>query len=141
VWPNEAFVEGAEFLVSLAKSFENAHGLRLKTAFAEMLCHLLHPVGKVCFNSALSRNSADDSIQTAQDEVNDPQWTQAIEIIYPKAKDMMSKPRYWQVAYPLVVTSLCVGPHKFFLKNWTACFDAGISKLKVCRGIIIQTNP
>jgi hypothetical protein len=50
VWPNEAFVEAAEFMVSLAKSFENAHGLRLKSAFAEMLCHLLHPVGKVCLD-------------------------------------------------------------------------------------------
>jgi hypothetical protein len=46
VWPNEAFVEGAEFMASLAKSFENAHGLRLKTAFARSLVQLLHPIGK-----------------------------------------------------------------------------------------------
>lgn len=70
-------------------------------------------------------------MQTAQDEVNDPQWTQAIEVIYPKAKDMVSKPRYWHVTYPLVVTSLCVAPHKFFLRHWMVCFDTGLSKLKV----------
>ena len=32
---------------SLAKSFENAHGLRFKMAFAETLTRLLHPIGKV----------------------------------------------------------------------------------------------
>ena len=44
---------------------------------------------------------------------------------------MMSKPRYWQVAYPLVVTALCVAPHEFFMKNWVSCFEVGLVKLKV----------
>ncbi|KIJ63137.1 hypothetical protein HYDPIDRAFT_113710 [Hydnomerulius pinastri MD-312] len=113
VWPPEAFEEGAEFMESLAKSFENAHGLRFKIAFADTLTRLLHPIGK-----------------TAQAEVNHPQWEKAIEKIYPRAKEMMSKPRYWHVAYPLAVAALCVAPHQYFLKNWTACFEYGISKLK-----------
>lgn len=49
VWPPEAFDEGAEFMFSLSKSFENAHGFRLKTTFAETLTHLLHNIGKVCY--------------------------------------------------------------------------------------------
>ncbi|KAH7922710.1 hypothetical protein BV22DRAFT_1197227 [Leucogyrophana mollusca] len=113
VWPPEAFEEGAEFMESLSKSFENAHGLRFKVAFAETLTRLLHPIGK-----------------TAQAEVNHPQWEKAIEKIYPRAKDMMSKPRYWHVAYPLAVTSLCVAPHQYFLRNWVGCFEHGMSKLK-----------
>ncbi|KAL0958389.1 hypothetical protein HGRIS_000531 [Hohenbuehelia grisea] len=113
VWPPELFESGAEFLESLSKSFSNAHGLRLKTAFAEALLHLLHPIGK-----------------TAQAETNNPQWAKAIELIYPKAKEMVSKPRYWQAAYPLMVTSLCVAPQSFFLKHWLACFENGASKLK-----------
>ncbi|KAF9226296.1 hypothetical protein BS17DRAFT_777012 [Gyrodon lividus] len=113
VWPPEAFEEGAEFMESLAKSFENAHGLRFKIAFAETLTRLLHPIGK-----------------TAQAEVNHPQWEKAIEKIYPRAKEMMTKPRYWHTAYPLAVTALCVAPHQYFLKNWIPCFDYGISKLK-----------
>ncbi|KAG5220378.1 Cell morphoproteinis protein [Salix suchowensis] len=113
VWPPETFEEGAEFLESLSKSFANAHGLRLKIAFAETLLHLIHPIGK-----------------TAQAETNNPQWAKAIEIIYPKAKEMVSKPRYWHVAYPLLVTSLCVAPQAFFLKNWLPCFESGLSKLK-----------
>ncbi|KAF4581676.1 Cell morphoproteinsis protein PAG1 [Pleurotus pulmonarius] len=113
VWPPETFEEGAEFLESLSKSFANAHGLRLKIAFAETLLHLIHPIGK-----------------TAQAETNNPQWAKAIEIIYPKAKEMVSKPRYWHAAYPLLVTSLCVAPQAFFLKNWLPCFESGLSKLK-----------
>lgn len=49
VWPPEAFEEGAEFMESLSKCFENAHGYRLKIAFAETLVQLLHPIGKVSY--------------------------------------------------------------------------------------------
>ncbi|KAI9447301.1 cell morphogenesis N-terminal-domain-containing protein [Russula earlei] len=113
VWPPESFEEGAEFMEGLAKAFENAHGFRFKLSFMETLIHLLHPVAK-----------------TAQAEVNHPQWAKAIEIIHPKAKDLSGKVRYWHVAYPLVVVSLCVAPTDYFLRNWMACFEAGLNKLK-----------
>ncbi|KZT70488.1 hypothetical protein DAEQUDRAFT_764653 [Daedalea quercina L-15889] len=113
VWPPEAFEEGADFMASLSKSFENAHGNRLKTSFAETLVQMLHPIAK-----------------TAQAEVNAPEWAKAIEVIYPRARDMMSKPRYWHVAYPLAVTALCVAPQDFFAKNWSMCLEAGLGKLK-----------
>ena len=32
---------------TLAKAFDNAHGFRFKSAFAETLVQLLHPVAKV----------------------------------------------------------------------------------------------
>ena len=48
VWPPEAFEEGADFMESLSKSFENAHGSRLKIAFAETLVHLMYSIAKVC---------------------------------------------------------------------------------------------
>jgi hypothetical protein len=41
------FEESAEFLESLSKSFENAHGVRFKSVFAETLVEILHPTGKV----------------------------------------------------------------------------------------------
>ncbi|KAH7905906.1 cell morphogenesis N-terminal-domain-containing protein [Hygrophoropsis aurantiaca] len=47
VWPPKAFEEDAEFMESLSKAFENAHGLRFKVAFAETLTRLLHPIGKL----------------------------------------------------------------------------------------------
>ena len=71
--------------------------------------------------------------QTAQAEVNHPQWAKAIEVIYPKARDMCSKPRYWQAAFPLAIVSLCVAPREYFLRNWTALLEVSMSKLKVCQ--------
>ncbi|ESK91761.1 cell morphogenesis protein [Moniliophthora roreri MCA 2997] len=113
VWPPEAFEEGAEFMESLSKSFAHAHGHRLKSAFAETLVHIFHPIGK-----------------TAQAETNNPMWAKAIEMIYPKAREMATKPRYWNVAFPLVITSLCVAPENYFRKYWLGCFESAVSKLK-----------
>ncbi|KAI0694213.1 cell morphogenesis N-terminal-domain-containing protein [Cytidiella melzeri] len=113
VWPPESFEEAAEFMEALSKTFENAHGNRLKTAFAESLLHLMYSVAK-----------------TAQAEVNHPQWAKAIEIIYPKAQAMANKPRYWHIAYPLCIIALCVAPRDYFQRNWNACVEAGLAKLK-----------
>ncbi|KAF8674997.1 Cell morphogenesis N-terminal [Rhizoctonia solani] len=113
VWPPEAFEEGAEFMETLSKSFANAHGTRLKIAFVKSLVEILHPIGK-----------------TAQAEVNHPGWAKAIDLIYPKAREMITKPRYFAVAYPLVISSLCVAPQDFFAKNWMACIDLSIAKMK-----------
>lgn len=77
------------------------------------------------------------NLQTAQAETNNPQWAKAIEMIYPKAKEMMSKPRYWHVAFPLVITSLCVAPQTYFLKNWVPCFEVALSKVKVCLTVFL----
>ncbi|KAG8901572.1 Cell morphogenesis protein PAG1 [Tulasnella sp. 408] len=112
VYPSEAFEEAAEFLESLSKSFANAHGQRLKSAFAEVLTTLLHPVN-----------------ETAEHEVNHPLWAKAIELMYPKA-NTMTKPRYWSVSYPLSVTLLCVAPHDYFIRNWTSCIETSVGKLK-----------
>ena len=58
-------------------------------------------------------------------------WAKAIEAIYPKAREMASKPRYWNVAFPLAITSLCVAPETYFRKHWSACFEGTLSKMKV----------
>ncbi|CCO32552.1 Protein furry homolog-like AltName: Full=ALL1-fused gene from chromosome 4p12 protein [Rhizoctonia solani AG-1 IB] len=98
---------------TLSKSFANAHGTRLKIAFVKSLVEILHPIGK-----------------TAQAEVNHPGWAKAIDLIYPKAREMISKPRYFAVAYPLVISALCVAPQDFFAKNWMSCIDLSIVKMK-----------
>jgi len=54
-----------------------------------------------------------------------------MEMIFPKAQSMINKPRYWAYAFPLAITSLCVAPHTFFLKNWQSCFDFALARLKV----------
>lgn len=118
---------------SLSKSFFHAHGTRLKIAYAQSLVQILHPIGKVCdFSSVfvpdwLKRHY----FQTAQAEVNHPGWAKAIDIIYPKAREMLAKPRYFGVAYPLAISALCVAPQDFFAKNWMACIDLSVAKMKV----------
>lgn len=83
------------------------------------------------YNLFKFKGQSSPMLQTAQAETNNPQWAKAIEIIYPKAREMMSKPRYWHVAFPLVITSLCVAPQTYFLKNWVPCLEAALSKVKV----------
>jgi hypothetical protein len=72
-----------------------------------------------------------DQCQTAQAEINNPMWAKAIEVIYPKAREMATKPRYWNVAFPLAITSLCVAPENYFRKHWISCFDSLVPRLKV----------
>ena len=132
MYPPECFEEGAEFLESLSKSFDNAHGTRLKVALAETLFQLLYSTAKVRLSHDHSSLLLLSNIaQTAQAEVNHPQWAKAIEIIHPKARDMSTKPRYWQAAYPLAVVSLCVAPRDYFARNWISLVESGLAKLKV----------
>lgn len=44
---------------------------------------------------------------------------------------MLAKPRYFGVAYPLVISALCVAPQDFFAKNWMLCIDLSVAKMKV----------
>jgi hypothetical protein len=69
--------------------------------------------------------------QTAQAEVNHPGWAKAIDLIYPKAREMLTKPRYFGVAYPLAISALCVAPQDFFAKNWMSCVELSVTKMKV----------
>ncbi|EJD54741.1 hypothetical protein AURDEDRAFT_79755 [Auricularia subglabra TFB-10046 SS5] len=133
-WPPEVFEEAAEFMERLSKCYVNIHGSRLKMAFAEVLMQVLHPIGKARTPFGKKQTNANRSclLQTAQAEVNHPLWAKAIEAIYPKTKEMISKRQYWTLAYPLLVVSLCVAPRDFFLQNWMWCFEMGAAKLKAC---------
>jgi hypothetical protein len=44
---------------------------------------------------------------------------------------MATKPRYWNIAYPLSVVSLCVAPRDYFQRHWYASVEASLGKLKV----------
>lgn len=47
---------------SLSKSFENAHGNRLKSAFAETLLHLMYSIAKVGGHSRLTLTVANVAV-------------------------------------------------------------------------------
>lgn len=103
----------AEFVETMASRFSAAHGNVLKCAYAETLTYLLHPV-----------------IQTATAEVNHPVWARAIAIILQRAMSMASKPRYWNIAFPLVVVALAVSPREIFLEHWQSCVEFITTKCK-----------
>ncbi|PWN33933.1 uncharacterized protein FA14DRAFT_165120 [Meira miltonrushii] len=121
-FPMELFEEGAEFLEIMARNFAAAHGQRLKSTYAESLSALLMPVAK-----------------SASAELHHPTWTKALDSIAPRAFAMISKPRYWSVAYPLYVAVLCVSPEDRFQQpsqtwSWVQCLDAGVTKMNKDRG-------
>jgi hypothetical protein len=114
VYPETELEMSAEFLQNLAHLFASAHGHTLKCAYAETFTHLLHPV-----------------IETATAEVNHPMWSKVIATVLQRAFAMASKPRYWSVAFPLVVVSLAVSPREIFMENWQSCIDVIAAKSKV----------
>lgn len=114
VYPEEELEMSSEFIQSLAVFYANAHGQGLKCAYAETLTSLLHP-----------------AVETATAEVNHPMWSKAIALILSRTLAMMQKPRYWNVAFPLVVIALGVSPREIFMQNWQTCVDAITLRLKV----------
>ncbi|KAF9434088.1 Cell morphogenesis protein PAG1 [Entomortierella beljakovae] len=113
LYPMHCLEETADFLQSCAGFFKMARGIRIKHAYAELFVQLLTPVAKV-----------------ALAEVNHPNWSKTIELIYPKARKMTNKPRHVQVALPLVTMLLCVSKKDFFIKHWQSVFDSCREKFK-----------
>lgn len=129
-YPMELFEEGAEFFETMAKFFNNAHGQRIKSSYAEALTHLILPVAK-----------------SASAELHHPTWIRALDFIGPRAFAMLQKPRYWLVAYPLYTAVLCVSPEERFLQasqtwSWYPCLEAGVSKMskdRAARSVVLNT--
>ncbi|KAG0198807.1 Cell morphogenesis protein PAG1 [Mortierella sp. GBA30] len=106
LYPMDCLDDTADFLQSCARFFKMARGIRIKHAYAELFVQLLTPVAKV-----------------ALAEVNHPNWSKTVELIYPKARKMTSKPRHVQVALPLVTMLLCVSKKDFFTQQWIPVFE------------------
>ncbi|KAF9151583.1 Cell morphoproteinsis protein PAG1 [Linnemannia schmuckeri] len=113
LYPMDCLDDTADFLQSCAGFFKLARGIRIKHAYAELFVQLLTPVAKV-----------------ALAEVNHPNWSKTVELIFPKARKMINKPRHVQVAFPLVTMLLCVSKKDFFMKHWQSIFDACREKFK-----------
>ncbi|KAK3819569.1 MAG: cell morphogenesis N-terminal-domain-containing protein, partial [Benniella sp.] len=113
LYPMECLQETADFLQSCAGFFKMARGIRIKHAYAELFVQLLTPVAKVPLA-----------------EVNHPDWSKTVELLYPKARKMINKPRHVQVAIPLATMLLCVSKREFFLKHWLPIFETCREKFK-----------
>ncbi|BEJ00337.1 hypothetical protein CcaverHIS631_0501940 [Cutaneotrichosporon cavernicola] len=123
VYPESELEMAAEFIDTLSAFFANAHGTALKIAYAETFTHLLHPV-----------------IETATAEVNHPTWARAIAVVLQRAITMAAKPRYWSVAFPLVIVALAVSPREVFMEHWQWCIDTIQTKTKDRTNRLIGMN-
>ena len=101
IYPEEAWDQSCDFMISLGRFFARSHGHRLKYAYCQALEILLLPVAA-----------------KANTELNMPKWTEVLATIGPRLASMFVKPRHWPVAFPLTATLLCVSPVDTFGTQW-----------------------
>lgn len=101
IYPEDAWDQSCDFMISLGRFFGRSHGHRLKYAYCQALEILLLPVAA-----------------KANTELNMPKWTEVLGTISPRLASMFVKPRHWAVAFPLTATLLCVSPMESFSTQW-----------------------
>ncbi|KAG4440662.1 hypothetical protein IFR05_003860 [Cadophora sp. M221] len=101
VYPEDAWDQSCDFMISLGRFFARSHGQRLKYAYCQALEILLLPIAA-----------------KANTELNMPKWTEVLGTIAPRLASMFIKPRHWGVAFPLTATLLCVSPVEAFSTQW-----------------------
>lgn len=101
IYPEEAWDQSCDFMISLSRFFARSHGHRLKYAYCQALEILLLPVAA-----------------KANTELNMPKWGEVLATIGPRLASMYAKPRHWSVAFPLTATLLCVSPVETFSSQW-----------------------
>lgn len=101
IYPEEAWDQSCDFMISLGRFFARSHGQRLKYAYCQALEILLLPIAA-----------------KANTELNVPKWTDVLGTISPRLASMFVKPRHWAIAFPLTATLLCVSPVESFASQW-----------------------
>lgn len=101
VYPEDAWDQSCDFMISLGRFFARAHGHRLKYAYCQALEILLLPIAA-----------------KANTELNMPKWAEVLGTIAPRLASMFLKPRHWPVAFPLTGTLLCASPVEAFSTQW-----------------------
>ena len=101
LYPEDAWDQSCDFMISLGRLFARSHGHRLKYAYCQALEILLLPISA-----------------KGNTELNMPKWTEVLGTIGPRLASMFVKPRHWAVAFPLTATLLCVSPAETFSSQW-----------------------
>ncbi|KAK1759389.1 cell morphogenesis N-terminal-domain-containing protein [Echria macrotheca] len=100
--PEEAWDQSCEFMASLGKLFSRSHGLKVKSAFCQVLEMLLLPIAAKATNNDLAH----------------PRWNEVLATIGPRLAQMFVKPRHWSYTFPLTATMLCVSSPETFASQW-----------------------
>jgi hypothetical protein len=101
IYPEDAWDQSCDFMISLGRFFARSHGQRLKYAYCQALEILLLPIAA-----------------KANTELNMPKWTEVLGTISLRLASMFVKPRHWAVAFPLTATLLCVSSTETFSTQW-----------------------
>ena len=122
-FPDEPWIESADFLRNLARLFANSHGSRIKQAY----CHILERF----LLSIASDVRSDLSL---------PRWRESLDMLNARLTQMLTKVRHWNTAYPLLALLLCVSPREVFQSQWLPAISSLAPKLKdrPTRGLALQ---
>ncbi|KAI9053013.1 hypothetical protein LZ554_003283 [Drepanopeziza brunnea f. sp. 'monogermtubi'] len=101
VYPEDAWDQSCDFMISLGRFFARSSGQRLKYAYCQALEILLLPIAA-----------------KANTELNMPKWSEVLGTIAPRLASMFVKPRHWGISFPLTATLLCVSPVEVFSAHW-----------------------
>ncbi|KAF2816182.1 uncharacterized protein BDZ99DRAFT_471444 [Mytilinidion resinicola] len=112
-YPEEAWDHSCDFMQSLARLFVNVHGRPVKYAYCQLLKELLLRIA-----------------EKATIELNVPKWRTVVDTIKPRLSLLLSKPKHWHEAYPLMVALLCVSPTETFANQWLALALSSQPRLK-----------
>jgi hypothetical protein len=102
-YPEDAWARTCDFMLCLAKLFANVHGQAIKYAYCQALRELLHRIAS-----------------RATFELNAPKWRAVLEAMKPRLSLLLSKPKHWHEAFPLMSAMLCVSPTETFIAQWSS---------------------
>ncbi|KAF2268797.1 hypothetical protein CC78DRAFT_454854, partial [Lojkania enalia] len=102
-YPEDAWDRTCDFMYSLAKLFSNVHGQTIKYAYCQVLKELLIRIAT-----------------RATSELSLPRWRSVVETMKPRLSLLLSKPKHWHEAFPLMCALLCVSPTETFTAQWHA---------------------
>ncbi|KAF2428260.1 cell morphogenesis protein-like protein [Tothia fuscella] len=111
--PEPSWNRSCDFMLALAKLAINASGQTIKYAYNTLFKELLLPLAA-----------------NATSELNLPRWKGVIDTLKPKLVQMLTKPKHWHNAFPVLSVVLCASPHETFATQWLTLVLPLQSKLK-----------
>lgn len=111
--PDGAWKDSCEFLHKLGEYFVDSHGQQIKHAYCQVLEDLVMPV---------AANWAP--------HVNNPKWSQFINMVNSRISQMIAKPKHWKEAFGLSTVILCASSTEHFASSWHSVGTSLQAKLK-----------
>ncbi|KAF2677150.1 cell morphogenesis protein-like protein [Lentithecium fluviatile CBS 122367] len=101
--PGDPWDSTCDFMLSAAKLFANSHGQTIKYAYCQVLRELLLQIAS-----------------SASSVLSMPKWKHVAEVMKARCALLLSKPKHWNEAFPLMCSILCISPTEVFTAQWSA---------------------